>query len=332
MKKLKFLLLLPLLIIIVACSKNPQDEFITRYNNNLKQEETSFVFSVKIKDVKLANNSTEMSELKDLKNKAFIFDVSQSTKDKIFSISSDLSEFNPSFPMLDIVGTNDDFYVNAELWGMFSGIESDKIKGRYINVADFSEDYDSVFDEAEDSTGWTDSFKEIDAKYFKMDGDVAVLTIKMSELLDMVKTMAEDETANTYLNMMNAYLKESSSVTYRIEKDGSANMTIDLKMAPGLDYGIESVTIEMISKKVDYIAPKIPEDSKLISFDELQMLSSEVAQSDLTDEEFQELYNQFKNNLSTYSKEELRKVLEIYQPFLTEEQYKEMEALVATAA
>ncbi|MCU9533956.1 hypothetical protein [Streptococcus sp. CSL10205-OR2] len=332
MKKLKFLLLLPLLIIIVACSKNPQDEFITRYNNNLKQEETSFVFSVKIKDIKLANNSTEMSELKDLKNKAFIFDVSQSTKDKIFSISSDLSEFKSSFPMLDIVGTNDDFYVNAELWGMFSGIESDKIKGRYINVADFSEDYDSVFDEAEDSTGWADSFKEIDAEKFKEDGDAVVLTIEMSELLDMVKDVSEDATASTYLNMMNAYLDESSLVTYRLEKDGSANVTIDLKMAPGLDDGIESITIEMISKKVNYIAPKVPSKSKIISPDELQMISSEVYQAELTDEEFQELYNQVKDNLSFYSKEDLMEELEFYRQFLTEEQYKKLEALIATAA
>ncbi|MBJ8326425.1 hypothetical protein [Streptococcus pacificus] len=332
MKKLKFLLLLPLLIIIVACSKNPQDEFITRYNNNLKQEETSYVFSVKIKDVKLANNSTEMSELNDLKNKAFIFDVSQSTKDKIFSISSDLSEFKSSFPRLDIVGTNDDFYVNAELWGMFSGIESDKIKGRYINVADFSEDYGSVFDEAEDSTGWTDSFKEFDAEKFKEDGDAVVLTIEMSELLDMVKDVSEDATASTYLNMMNAYLDESSLVTYRLEKDGSANVTIDLKMAPGLDDGIKSITIEMVSKKVNYIAPKVPSKSKIISPDELQMISSEVYQAELTDEEFQELYNQVKDNLSFYSKEDLMEELEFYRQFLTEEQYKKLEALIATAA
>ncbi|MGT2772334.1 hypothetical protein [Streptococcus marimammalium] len=332
MKKLKFLLFLPLLILLVACSKNPRDEFISRYNNNLKQEETSFIHSVKMTDLKLPNDGVAMPELENLKNKVFIFNVSQSLKDKIFSISSDLSQLDPSYPKLDVIGTNDDFYINAEFWGMFSGIKNDNIKDRYVNVADFSEDYGHVFDDVENSNDLANSFKKLDAKKFKKDGDAIVLTVKISELLEMIKDMSKDDSANTYFNMMTAYIDDSSLVTYQLEKDGSANVTIDLKMAEGLDNAFESITIEIVSKKVKYIAPKVPSTSKIISLDELQIISSEVYQAELTDEEFQELFNQIKDNLSFYSKEDLMKELEFYRQFLTEEQYQKLEALIATAA
>ncbi|MGT2735784.1 hypothetical protein ACVRXS_01205 [Streptococcus orisratti] len=331
MKKIRILLLLPVLFLIVACSKSPKEEFISRIKQNADQDKSAYQFSVKIKDIQTStSDNSESIDMSMFKGASLNFQVQQDLKNEKISISTDLSKINAAFPKFNLFYVKDTAYLNADAITTFYGLDSKNFEGKYIDLAEFSNESFPKLSELskEQDYSWIEKLSD---KKFKKDGDKVTATLSFDELLKVYSAQAKkDEELKTYIDLAKASVSDDSKITMTLDKDGSGNADIKLVYAKALNLGIDSIHLTMTYKKSTYKDIKVPNSNAILSQEELGKLVEQNYK--MSDEQFEGIYNSIKESTSLYSKEELQELINSYKTYLTDEQFKKLQSLLDQVA
>ncbi|MFC3928257.1 hypothetical protein ACVR05_06705 [Streptococcus caprae] len=328
----KSLLLLPILVLLVACSQSPKDTFISRLKASQTDKAVGYKFDVTVKDIVASDSASQ--DFSSLKNKTFSFDVNMSEKRDKFGVTMDLSALSEGVSKLDMVLANDTYYMSADAVASYAGLDSSAFEGYYLDGEEYTGqevfDSSSFSEETKADYSW---YKELaDDKYTKDDDGNVTLTLTVAELLEVAKENAkatDQEETETYLKLAQAALSDDSKVTITMAEDNSGKMDMDLIFASGVDYGVKSVKLNMTYKQVDYTEPKVPSKDKILTksqFEEKVMSSYKIS-----DEEFKEIYSMVEGQVANATQEDVQAYIDSISSYLTDEQLKKMEELKAKA-
>lgn len=343
MKKLKWLLFLPLLMLLVACGAktSPKETFISYMKAYNAQEQMAYDYTLKIDDVVLGDAAEGTVSDADLKKAKLSFHIQQDLKAHLFQLSTDLSAFSADLPPIEIIYDDDKMYANAELMAGFSSLDVSQVKGKYIDLAEFSGQEIPALSEAANSAKTADVswLKEVDeANFTEKDGKVTA-SFTVSELVKLLTSAAKTELTEemtTYIKQAEASISESSKITYTLDEQGNGLAKLDLVMAKGADKMLKSIKATMDFKKAEFKAIKSPASAAILKQADLAKLMGTdelgTATTKLTDEEFDLLYEEIEKEMGNMTKDEFETLLAILKSNVTEAQYKKLESLSAQAA
>lgn len=334
MKRLKVWLLLPLLLLLVACSKSPKEEFKARLQESSQQDKVAYQYKVKVKDIQLTStSSTSGLDLSALRNASLDFTINQDLKNGKVSLSSDLSKINSALPKAQLIYAKKKAYLNADALVAFYGLDKAAFQGKYVDLSEFSQEKFPDLSKLEKENNkksdlsWLDDLSD---KKFEKSGDKVTATFTFDELLEATsKTTKKDEEAKTYIDLAKAAISDKSKIKMTLGKDGSGSADMNLIYAKGVDYGVKSIKLTMSYKKVTYKSVKTPSKDNLLDKNQLQELV--VQNYKFTDEQFNGIYDTLRENASLYSKAELQEIINGYKQNLTDDQLNKLNALLNQA-
>lgn len=342
MKKLKFLIFLPLLFLLTACGPKPKETFISYLKANSNQEQVAYDYTVKIDDVVMGEEATESISDKDLKKAKLSFHIQQDLKNNLLNLSTDLSKLSPELPKLDLIYADDKMYASAEMISSFAGLDADKVKGKYIDLAEFSGQDIPSLSEAQASAKDADFswIEEVDdANFTEKDGKVTA-TFTVPQLFKAVSATAKTEMTEemeTYLKQAEASISDKSTVTYTLDDKGNGTAKLDLTLAKGADKNLKSVKATLDFKKATFKAAKAPAKADVLKQEDLAKLmagdseATDAVAAQPTDEEFALFYEELEKEVGTMTQDEYEALLEILKGTVTDAQYKKLEALKSKA-
>lgn len=333
MKRFKAWLLLPLLVLLVACSKSPKEEFKARLRESSQQDKVAYQYKVKVKDLQLTSTSnTSGLDLNALKNASLDFTINQDVKNGKMSLSTDLSKINSALPKAELIYVKKTAYLNADALVAFYGLDKKAFQGKYLDLSEFSSEKfpdlsKAAKEEKKADYSWLDDLSD---KIFEKSGDKVTANFTFDELLEAAsKAEKKDEEVKTYIDLAKAAISDKSKVKMTLGKDGSGSADMNLVYAKGVDYGVKSIKLKVSYKKATYKAVKAPSKDSLLSQSQLQELV--VQNYKFTDEQFNGIYDTLKENASVYSKAELQEIINGYKQNLTNDQLNKLNALLNQA-
>ncbi|MBM7642129.1 hypothetical protein [Streptococcus loxodontisalivarius] len=288
-------------------------------------------YTVKISDIQGADSSSSSTfDLSSFEGKSLSFEMQYNVKDTQAEFSTDLSDINDKVSKVDFIYDDDKAYVNADALFAYYGFDTTTVKGKYVDLAEISDneipalsDYESM----EADYSWLEDIDE--DSFTEKDGQVTA-TIKMSDLIEQVAKQADDDTSETYLNIAKASLSDKSTAKITLDEDGSGEIKMTIAFADGIDYGFDSMTLEISFKKIDYKKPSIPTASNILSKSQLE--SAMESSYRLDDTTFQGIYDVVKDNLKTVDQATLKEYVSEYSDYMTDEQKAKINALIAQAS
>ena len=232
---------------------------------------------------------------------------------------------------------------------MTAGTDYSQLKGKYMDVY--------AMDDTMDQATWTDMVKDIekaqknqeklnkkvieymkglDKKTFTKEKDVISHTFTDKEIVELLKVVSEDSEADM-TDIKDAF-KEFDKVAIKVDLDTKADktsMTIDMapKAAAAETAGFKSISLlfegTLKDKKAEIVFPK-KED--ILTQKQMEEFFPEAPAAGLptaiTDEEFTELKSALEEAKGSIDEATKKELLATYKDFLTEAQYKEIEALL----
>ena len=353
MKRVKWIVLLGVVFLLSACSKSPKEEFVTAYNALGSEEYNAGEFKLTITDFQL-NQTTGAAwanmlgeSLKDMSIKG---DYQFNEEDESYSLNADIKAFGNTIP-LEVVGTEEDAYVSTSfIEGMLAFMDSfgsptevdqeklDELKGKYIDfdLEEMEEATDETNESAEDAPNpekarntMNTLLEKAKDDSFKSEGDTVSHTFTNRDLKKVVRASnLGGATAADYDNMtMKMKINKKTmktDCTFKV-KDSDQKMTMKVELMPSKKAG----KIAMPKKKD--IVPE-EEMEELFATQSLTGVTGETdwddeAMGELSDEEFEVLYQQFEASLDAFNSEDRQSLLSMYSPYLSDEQYARLEAL-----
>ena len=232
---------------------------------------------------------------------------------------------------------------------MTAGTDYSKLKGKYMDVY--------AMDDTMDQAAWADMVKDLekaqknqeklnkkvieymkglDKKTFTKEKDVISHTFTDKEIVELLKVVSEDSEADM-TDIKDAF-KEFDKVAIKVDLDTKADktsMVIDMapKTAEAEAAGFKSISLlfegTLKDKKAEIVFPK-KED--ILTQKQMEEFFPEAPAAGLptaiTDEEFTELKSALEEAKGSIDEATKKELLATYKDFLTEAQYKEIEALL----
>ncbi|MGG5315235.1 hypothetical protein [Enterococcus sp. AZ072] len=350
MKRVKWIVLLGVVVLLGACSKSPKEEFISAYDSLSSEEYNAGKFELSITDFQMNQTTgaawaSMLSE--SLKNMSVNGDYQYNAKDESFRFEADVKAFDNTMP-IEMVGKGNEVYLSTSfIDGMLTFMDSfgrsaevdqeqlNDLEGKYIAI-------DPEEMKAADDDKATLEPKEVRSKMnkllgrakedsFKSEGETVSHTFSSKDLEEIAKSFdlgadTEESLHNMTLTMKinKKTLKTDCTVKMR---DSEQKMTMKVVLTP--------------SKKKTTIS--IPKEQDIVPAEELDDLfvpqamsgvAGEVAQGEdeieeLSDEQFEVVYQQFEANMSELDETQRQALLSAYSPYLTDEQFARLEALLS---
>ncbi|MDY4762084.1 hypothetical protein [Streptococcus thoraltensis] len=339
MKKFRYVaLLLSLVFVLVACAKSPKEEFKSRLESMQGEKKAAYHYKIKVKDFQPGQNAASIQGIDDIVGKTLEAKLSQDLTKNAFAISVDLSNIDPKFSDFDLIYKGDKGYMSVQPMLAMNNVSTKEAEGKYVDIEEISGEKIPSFKEAtKDSKADLSWLDKIDEKHFKKDGDDVSVSLTMNQLFKVYKSALKQldddkETAEqleTYLNLAKASLSDKSKATLTLGKDGDLKTRMSMIYAKGMDTFVKSIDIDVNAKKAAYKAPKLPKSSDILSQKELESLLMDNTK--LSDQDFNEIYNNIKGELDNTSKESLEAFITESKPYLTDEQLKKLEDLANQA-
>lgn len=331
MKKTKLLLLLPLLVLLVACGKSAKDSFISRIEENTTTKNHAYQITTTISDIK-----TDDSSLKNLNNKSFTTTVNISPKGKKASVKIDLAQLDSKLPSYEFIAIGDNLYMNLDALMQLQNLnqssqisfEGGDFTGKYINASDISDnkfkfdDYTSLTD-----VSWLKTLSDDD---FSTSKDNAILTLTVKTLSSFLNDAIKSSNSKASDNLsLSSLLSNKSSLRISIDKDGKQTATASLVFKNSRTLGISSLNAKMTVKDVDYTSPQAPEASSVLSTTQLTSLME--THYKYSQSQFEELYNYVKENAGDFTKEQLDSAFADDKTHMTAEQLQQFNNMINQA-
>lgn len=355
MKRVKWIILLGVVFLLGACSKSPKEEFITAYGELGSEEYNAAEFELSITDFHM-NQTTGAAwanmlgeSLKDMSIKG---DYQYNEEDESYSLDADVKAFGTTMPF-EMVGNEEKGYISTSfIEGMLDFMDSfgnpaevdqeqlDELKGKYMafDLEELEESTDETNESGEDDPDPKKVKNTIDTLMekskddrFKSDGDTVSHTFTNREIKKVIRdsningTSAADYDSMTMDMKINKKTKKTVCTVKM--KDSDQRMTMKVELTPTKKSG----KIAMPKKK-----DVVSEDAmdQLFASQYLSGASGETSWDDegsgeLSDEEFEVLYQQFEASLDSFTSEERQALLIAYKAYLTDEQYARLEALLS---
>lgn len=336
MKKLNVLLLLPLLLLLVACCAKPKDTFISRLKEINKQPAAQEL-TIKVDKLTIQGQANQVAPLEGAE---LAIEVHQDNKKKIAAITADLSQiplYGASLSNLDMVYADGKMYMAADaLAGIASlnGVTTDlsDLKGKYVDYSD------SVMEATTDSKADLDYdyswLEELDEKAFSEANGKVTATVTFK---DIVKALPSSVTAQaniskqqleTYVSLFESMVSDDSKMLYTLDDKGNGDISLVLKSksGAGLDFDMK---LSLSTKKIAYKEPEVPAKSNILTQDEFVSLASSSAT--MTEEDFQEFYNQIEADMANTTQEDFQLMLDAVKPHLSDQQIQKLETLRSKA-
>lgn len=337
MNRFRQLLLLPLLLILVACgAKTAKDDFIGRIQNNQSAKQVAYQYTFRIDDVvtaEAANNPV----LSALVGQELTLNINQDLDKHLVSLSTDLSAINPGFSSFEFIYADDKAYMTAAPMLAMSGLDTKEFEGKFIDIEQSSgQNLPNLSQFSPSDYQNTELYKNLDAKYFTKTGDDVTLKLTLAELFDLAqKTIAKTDkvSAEEFASQTKVVTQQFSNKSHTeitLDKEGNGKAKIHLLSAAN---DKESLTLAFDFKKVAYKAPKLPSEENILSQDELtaSLSSNFTTELILSEEEFDSLYAGLEAEISNYSQENLQQMIDALRPSLTPEQIQKLESLLPKA-
>lgn len=350
MKRVKLIVLLGVVLLLGACSKSPKEEFIGAYGALGSEEYNAGKFEVSITDFQMNQTTgaawaSMLSE--SLKDMSIDGDYQYNEKDESFRFDADVKAFGNTMP-IEMVGKGNEGYLSTSFvdgmltfmdsFGMPVEVDQEQVaelKGKYIAIdpeeMTADDDDKDTPDPKEVRSKTNNLLKKAKEDSFKSDGETVSHTFTSKELEKLAKSvnLGEDTEENLHnmtltMKINKKTLKTDCTVKMR---DSEQKMTMKAVITP-------SKTKKAISMpKEQDIVPEEELDS-LFEPQELSGVSGEFSQGDeeieeLSDGEFEMLYQQFEANMSELDEAQRRALLSAYSPYLNEEQLARLEALLS---
>ncbi|MFS1663195.1 hypothetical protein [Streptococcus sp. zg-JUN1979] len=332
MKKLKLLILLPLLLVLVACGKSAKETFISRLDENSSQTNQSYTLTTTITKI-----TGDNSDLQNWVNKSFTAKSNVSSKGKKADFALNLSELDSTLPDYKMTIIGNDTYVNLDaLVHLQNAIEANPItfetqdfSGKYVNVSDISDhDYNWSEDFSSDHS-WLDSLDDND---FSLSGDDSILTLTTTTVAKLLNQLQEEldlEEGQKLGDYLSSHLSDKSSLRITETKDGKLSATASLVFKDSSTLGISTLEAKLTLNQSDYVEPQAPEASSVLS--ETQLNSSLEQNYKMSDEEFENLYNSIQETASDFTKEQLDSLFAEEKTHMTDKQLQRFNDMIAQA-
>ncbi|WP_161981044.1 hypothetical protein [Streptococcus sp. S784/96/1] len=137
MKKLQALLIVPVTLLLVTCSKSPKDEFLSLMKEQQKQDKASYDYTIKVDDA----SGELFAQLEPFKGKAIKAIASQDLKKELVGLTVDLSDFDSSFSDFEMIYSRDKAYMNAVPFAQFaqiSGGATEELDDKFLDIEEIS--------------------------------------------------------------------------------------------------------------------------------------------------------------------------------------------------
>ncbi|MBO0477341.1 hypothetical protein DOK76_09670 [Vagococcus sp. DIV0080] len=356
------------LFILTSCGKSPQDEFVNYMESQSKLTQGTYDFKVSIKDLEMASTPDQAAnpissmlntQLKDMSLTGTM--KADTKKDNAFAVDMKVNALGMEIPfnMMGSFGKEPKMYFATDMMEYIMGIASSmtgtdlsqgtdysKLKGKYIDVFAMDEAMDQAElakavkemetaqkNQEKMNKKYIEFIKGLDKKSFTKKDDVISHTFTEEEFKQLIKTLSEETDTDT--KDLEALFKDFDKLDVKLSVNPKTDKTsATITMAPKATEleaaGFKSMKLlfetTMTDKKADIVLPK---KENILTKEEMETFFPDTnAETAITPEEYKELKDtlvEYKDSLDDDTKKEL---LETYKVALTEEQYKEIEAIL----
>lgn len=331
-----FFLPLTLLLLLVACGKNPKDEFLSRMKSQQTAKKAAFEYSIQLDDISFSQEEGMGSMLESYVGKEVRMDITQDLDASLMSIHADLSDLNPGLSTVDLIYADDRAYMSIAPFAFFYGLDAVDMEGKYLDLEEMGgQDLPKLSDIPSTNQQYLEMLEDLEASRFTKDGQDVILTLSMEEVFELTQEMfaQTDKKAaqelKAQMGYVRAYISDESYMRLTFDKEGNGTAVVDIRSAENEKDGL---TISMMTKKKAYKVPKVPKAADVLSQEDLQAMlvvdEDMLLDSKLSDEEFAELYDNLKEETAAYTQAETKELIDQLSPSLTKEQVKKLEGLL----
>lgn len=352
MKKLKYVVLLGIVLVLGACSKGPKEEFIDAYQEIKKEAQYAAEFDISIPEFAVGQESNEEleQELVDATKNFSARGNYSYDEENNYQFDLTLNLLNEEIP-LKILGNEEMAYLSTSF-----------IEGALKVMKNF--DVEAPIDAT--------TLTQLDNKYIEMPGEMVKVSANIEDSAEVEESSDQEAVLDKLLEKAkrDTFKKEGETITHTFSaaelEQAGLNEQLDNVRQSKLT--ISSLTMKInLKKKETAFAVKmkdteaavqltgmakvkpgkkkrisLPKDNAVLSLTEVQELLTPFEEADITeetagileedlkytDEEFELLYAEIEVYLPEMSEEEKAAMLSTYQMFLTDEQYSRLEALL----
>lgn len=227
----------------------------------------------------------------------------------------------------------------------------DDLKGKYVDVMAMQEATKASkadVKEMENAQEFVKAYqkevaaylKGLDKKSFTKKDDVITHTFTKKEISDIMalsqKVAKSDKQFASYVAEevdFDEVLKELDDLSVTVKANTKTNATkIRTLVSPSeknSSAGLKSITVDMVmTSKSDKVTVKLPAKEDILSEEQVNNLMTPEPTAQLSDEDFKTILDSYKGTASELSESEKAEMLKQSKQFLSDSQYKELEAVL----
>ncbi|WP_314060054.1 hypothetical protein [uncultured Vagococcus sp.] len=227
----------------------------------------------------------------------------------------------------------------------------DDLKGKYVDVMAMQEATKASkadVKEMENAQEFAKAYqkevaaylKGLDKKSFTKKDDVITHTFTKKEISDIMalsqKVAKSDKKFASYVAEevdFDEVLKELDDLSVTVKANTKTNATkIRTLVSPSeknSSAGLKSITVDMVmTSKSDKVTVKLPAKEDILSKEQVNNLMTPEPTAQLSDEDFKTILDSYKGTASELSESEKAEMLKQSKQFLSDSQYKELEAVL----
>lgn len=227
----------------------------------------------------------------------------------------------------------------------------DDLKGKYVDVMAMQEATKASkadVKEMENAQEFAKAYqkevaaylKGLDEKSFTKKDDVITHTFTKKEISDIMalsqKVAKSDKKFASYVAEevdFDEVLKELDDLSVTVKANTKTNATkIRTLVSPSeknSSAGLKSITVDMVmTSKSDKVTVKLPAKEDILSKEQVNNLMTPEPTAQLSDEDFKTILDSYKGTASELSESEKAEMLKQSKQFLSDSQYKELEAVL----
>lgn len=364
MKKLKLVMVVAFALVLFAgCKKQAQDEFSEELvkQGEMNAGEYSAVIdkvSIETKDADAPTRTMIDMAAKMISGTKITGDYQQDSEKELVATTMSIDGLGQKLPltlfmdvkkqsvymstdfMTELVDIAKEFNPNVP----FDAKEFEQLKGKYIyaNEEDLEKsgdkkDTDSK-SEAVSPTLVSDYIATLDPDSFEKEGDTLKRTFTKKDIQNFIKYAKEngDKEAKELVKELEKNmddLTEYKQTTTLNTKKHTQKTTMSLTMKDEDTTAQIGLTLNNQAKNSDKKI-KLPKKAETISMEEFQEIVETAQENNslVSEEDFNDLLDAIRSNGSQLSQAEIEQIKETYEPYLTEEQYKQLEEALDQAS
>lgn len=292
--------------------------------------------------------------------------MKSNTKDSAFAMDMKINALGMEVPfnMMGNFGKEPKMYMATDIMeyimnivssmtgeDMTAGADFSQLKGKYIDIFEMDDAMDQAeladalkdmknaeANQKEINKKFTDFIKGLDKKSFTKKDNVLSHTFTKDEFKDLMKVMSDETETELSTEELKEMFEIFDKFSAKLDIDTKTDKTsMILDLAPSAEEaeeaGFKSIKFlfetTMTDKKADI---KLPEAKDIISSEELETLFPEDSldgmDMEVSDEDFNDIKEGLADAKDDIDPEMAKELLEVYKPMITEEQYKELEAIL----